>query len=566
MLGVVSGRLFSVPVVLAAALVGCGGGRELPAPASAGGAASASSQPPGLSRTDPGGGGGDRTSAASEAELRYRRVLERVRALAAQRAVGPPAPPPPPLPAGLADIDYDQARMLRFRPEASLWRGAGHDVEVQLFHRSPFSRDRVTVHLVDPAGDEIPVPYDPDRFEVPRSLDLSPEERADLGYAGLRVHGPIHGRDYLDEILVFLGASYFRSLGPRQGYGTSARGLAVDLGLASGEEFPRFTDLWLVEPSPSGTVRLVALLDGRRVTGAYGFTVSLGAEATHLDVDARVYLRAPVDALGLAPMSSMFLFGEASPARFGDFRPEVHDADGLAVWAGNGERLWRPLDNPEGTRTSDLAFDGVRGFGLLQRDRAFDHYQDLEARYERRPSVWVTPRGDWGSGVLRLLEIQTELETDDNVALCWVPDAPPSVGEPFDVAYRVSFGRLPAASPPWRVTATRRTRPRDASAGTRFVIDFDLEGPVPPLEALSLVVSADQPEVRIDDVRVEALPTAAEASGETRPGSARGGRVRGTFVARLAAPLPPGTANLRAFLRGPTAASETWTRIWRPDR
>ena len=117
----------------------------------------------------------------------------------------------------------------------------------------------------------------------------------------------------------------------------------------------------------------------------------------------------------MAPMTSMFLYGEDRPRPFDDYRPEVHDSDGLLMQTGGGEWLWRPLFNPHALRVSSFSDEHPRGFGLTQRDRDFSHYQDEDAHYQRRPSYWVAPLADWGKGSVQLVEIPTDEEIHDNI-------------------------------------------------------------------------------------------------------------------------------------------------------
>lgn len=238
--------------------------------------------------------------------------------------------------------------------------------------------------------------------------------------------------------LAFQGASYFRSSGSRDQYGLSARAIAIDTGLASGEEFPAFTHFWIEQTGPD-TVRVHALLDGPSLTGAYAFECRKSTGNVTQDVTAAVFLRKNVAQLGLAAASSMFWYDQASPPARRDWRPEIHDSDGLAIWAGNGERIWRPLENPSVARLNSLRAASPKGFGLLQRDQSFDHYQDDGVFYDRRPSLWVEPKGDWGAGAVCLYEMPTASETLDNIALFWKGDKPAKAGERRDFAYRLTW-------------------------------------------------------------------------------------------------------------------------------
>lgn len=238
--------------------------------------------------------------------------------------------------------------------------------------------------------------------------------------------------------LAFQGASYFRSSGSRDQYGLSARAIAIDTGLARGEEFPAFTHFW-IEQTGADSVRVHALLDGPSVTGAYAFDCHKGKDGVTQDITAALFLRKDVEQLGLAAASSMFWYDQSSPPARRDWRPEIHDSDGLAIWAGNGERIWRPLENPPVAKLHSLRAPSPKGFGLVQRDQAFDHYQDDGVFYDRRPSLWVEPKGDWGAGAVCLYEMPTENETMDNIAMFWRGDEPAKAGERRDFAYRLTW-------------------------------------------------------------------------------------------------------------------------------
>jgi len=374
------------------------------------------------------------------------------------------------VPEWLLKASYDQWRDIRFRPDRSLWRDKKLPFEVQFFHPGLFYDRVVTINVVDAQGIR-PHPFSPSNFDYGRT-DFASRVPQNLGYAGFRVHAPIKTAQYYDEVIVFLGASYFRALGKNQVFGLSARGLAVDTALPSGEEFPYFREFWLVTPEADAkSLTIYALLDSPSLTGAYRFVVTPG-ETTAVDVDAQLFLRRDVKKLGIAPLTSMFFHGENTNRFFDDFRPETHDSDGLLLSLSNGEWLWRPLDNPTALHVSAFQMVNPRGFGLLQRDRDFDHHQDIETRAELRPSVWIAPRNDWGAGHVELVEIPTKGDANDNIVAFWVPDRPARATEMFVISYTMSWYDEDAARPPaGRVVGTRRDM-----AGTedvhRFVVDF----------------------------------------------------------------------------------------------
>ena len=327
------------------------------------------------------------------------------------------------LPKALTDLTYDQYRDIRFNTARSLWRSEKLPFELAFFHQGLFFESPVRIHeIVNDKAREIK--FNPALFNYGAN-NLDTNAFKDLGFAGFRVHYPINNNEYKDEILVFLGASYFRALGKGQLYGLSSRGLAVDTAVNSGEEFPQFTAFWIERPrAKDKELTIYALLDSRRVTGAYRFIVKPGVD-TVVDVKSRLFLRENVAKIGLAPLTSMFFFGENQRSAVEDYRPEVHDSDGLSIKTGTGEWLWRPLINPKKLMVNSFSTTNPGGFGLMHRDRAFSSYEDLEARYEERPSAWVEPKGEWGSGKVELVQIPTPDETNDNIVAFWTPDSMP---------------------------------------------------------------------------------------------------------------------------------------------
>ena len=383
------------------------------------------------------------------------------------------------IPDELANMNYDQYRSIHFRPEASLWRGESL-FEIQLFHPGFLYREPVVLHMASSAGDPS-LKFKQDFFNyVGQAEALAGKAPENIGFAGFRVHYPLNTNEYKDEFLVFQGASYFRLVGPGQVYGLSARGLAIDTAESSGEEFPVFREFWLVKPEPDQTrLVLYALLDSPSVTGAYRFEITPGAP-TEMGVEARLFARRDIKKLGIAPLTSMFHHGENTTRFVDDFRPEVHDSDGLLVAAANGEWIWRPLSNHRALRVSSLVDENPRGFGLLQRDRDFNHYLDMEADYELRPSLWVMPQGEWGKGRVELVEIPTDSEVNDNIVAYWVPEQVFKAGETRRFSYRLrTFDQHLAEQGGARVLRTRigwgavpgQSNPPPHSK-RQFVIDF----------------------------------------------------------------------------------------------
>lgn len=455
------------------------------------------------------------------------------------------------VPDWLLQISYDQWRDIRFRPEEALWRGQRSNFEVQFFHPGLFYDRPVKVHVVDAQGVHAAA-FSPSQFDYGKN-DFASRVPQDLGYAGFRVHYPIKKADYKDEVIVFLGASYFRAVGRDHAYGLSARGLAVDTGLPTGEEFPWFREFWLVRPAPAASeIEVYALLDSQRVAGAYRFVVRPGLQ-TLVDVEAKVFVREPVGKLGIGPLTSMFFFGENTPERPLDFRPEIHDSDGLLLADGSGEWIWRPLENPRTLRVGAFRLVDPRGFGLIQRDRDFAHYQDLETRQDTRPSAWVAPVGNWGPGRVELIEIPTQQDIHDNVVAFWVPEQQVTPEAPLAFSYRMHwYGDDPARPPGGRVVSTRRDRGTYEGAH-RFVIDFEGEklATLPPETVLRGMVSATpaggEPGELLEQVVVHNPVT-------------RGWRL--VFQVRPGGDDP---LELRAFLQlGDDTLTETWSYLLKP--
>lgn len=368
-----------------------------------------------------------------------------VRQMARELAASSYKEPDTGLPDSLRDLPYDLYRDIRFLPEKALWRGTGVPFEIQLFHRGFLYRNRVQISLVE-NGQATPVVYSPDFFSYGR---VTPQPaNIDLGFAGFRLHGPMNRPDYFDEIVVFLGASYFRAIAKDQIYGLSARGLAIRTADSSGEEFPAWRAFWIERPAPNvNSVVVHGLLDSESAAAAYRFTIRPG-DITVIDVEMALYPRRDIDKGGLAPLTSMFLFDANDRVGIDDFRPGVHDSDGLAMWNGRGERLWRPLINPDTLQVSDFYDTNPRGFGLMQRQRDFHDFEDLEARYEKRPSLWIEPIGDWGEGAVQLVEIPTREEIHDNIVAYWRPKAVLKAGGEYLYNYRMHWcGQNPSMPP-----------------------------------------------------------------------------------------------------------------------
>ncbi|WP_374297836.1 glucan biosynthesis protein [Sphingomonas sp.] len=327
-------------------------------------------------------------------------------------------------------VDYDRVGAIRYRPDRQLAGG------IRLFPLGRYAPTPVAINIVE-GGQARPLTFSPDLFEA--EAGHAPA----LGIAGFRAVT----KDGKSDWIAYQGASYFRASGSQDQYGLSARGLAIDTGIAGAEEFPAFTEFW-IERTGEQSYLIHALLDGPSVTGAYRLATAFtpgAAGGTVQQVSAVLFFRRDVRRLGIAPATSMFWYGEGNRAAARDWRPEIHDSDGLAIWTGSGERIWRPLTNPPRETLDSFADQNPKGFGLIQRDRDFDHYQDDGAFYDRRPNLWVEPGQGWGKGQVMLYAFPTGSETVDNIVAFWTPAAAPRAGQRLAFDYRLRWGSQDAS-------------------------------------------------------------------------------------------------------------------------
>lgn len=489
--------------------------------------------------------------------------FEGLKALARELAGKPYEAPPNPQPEVLEKIDYDAHGKIRFRPEMALWADGPSPWPVTFFHLGRYFQKPVRMHVLED-GKAREIVYDESYFEMPAD---SPAKQLPpgAGFAGFRFQESRSGHpgrkgEKLDwkknDWVAFLGASYFRAIGELYQYGLSARGLAIDPAVAGQiEEFPDFTHVWLEAPQEASEhVVVYALLSGPSVAGAFRFRMHRGKGVT-MEIEQALHLRKDVARLGVAPLTSMYWYSEKAKATMADWRPEVHDSDGLALWTGAGERAWRPLNNPPRTVASAFVDDNPRGFGLLQRDREFGHYMD-GVYYERRPSLWVETLGDWGKGSVQLVEIPTDDEIHDNIVAMWVPQAPARAGDAFAFRYRLHWlADEPFPPPLGRVVATRMgnggqpgtVRPRGVR---KFMVEF--RGP-----ALTEIPFGVKPEVVLSASRGSYSYVFAEAVPNDVPG-----HWRAQFDLTVEGTDP---VEMRCFLRGgDKVLTETWMYQYLP--
>ncbi|GHA22208.1 glucans biosynthesis protein G [Devosia pacifica] len=495
-------------------------------------------------------------SSAQSMPFDFDALAERMR----QRATTAHAAPPAALPAPLAQLDYDGYRRIQFRAENARWQDNDAQYHLHAFHPGWLYPEPVKLYEVS-GGEATPLLFSADDFDY-----HDPELVEELGHddfpgiAGFRINHPLNRDGAFDELVSFLGASYFRALGRDNIYGLSARGLVINSWGEGPEEFPRFSEFYLERPVAGEPLTIYAALESESVTGAYRFVITPAGpdrQETSMEVTARLFFRHDVRELGVAPLTSMFVFSDVNRSGFDDYRPQVHDSNGLAIERATGERLWRPLNNTATLGNSYFGETDPRSFGLFQRGRAFESYQDAGAHYERRPSLRVEPLGDWGAGLVRLIEIPTRTETDDNIVAFWIPSEPVKAGDAREFNYRLIWGDLEPQPDGDHAYVTETLAGQGGVSGVenadnlrKFVIDFTGG----PLESLP------------GGATIDVLATASGGKVETSTLS----YVPASGVWRLVIDVAsdgPAPIELKAYLvSGGHVLTETWLYQWRDDQ
>ena len=485
---------------------------------------------------------------------------------------------PAPVPEFLTQLSYPEWSGIHYLAEKAIWAEEGLPFTVQFFHPGLYYDRPVRIHLVD--GESVQdIAFDPSMFQY-GSEDLAKQVNnnlSSLGFAGFRLHFPLNRQDYKDEVAIFLGASYFRALPAGSHYGIYSRGLALDTATAQGEEFPYFTEFWIVKPAPDATeITVYAVMDSPSMAGAYRFIITPGSP-TVMQVKNALFIRQGaknIQKIGLAPLTSMFFYGEEKNGRRDDYRPEVHNSDGLIFTDGDKNWHWSPLANPRRLSVNTFPLNNPRGFGLLQRDTDFNNYQDLGARYDLRPSLWVEPEGDWGPGTLNLVEIPTEDADHDNIVAFWSPDKPrdknaPEKPEaelryPDTLMYSWKLFWMPPSSPlhkKGQVTSTRISRSGDTMT---FHVDFaggELST-LPEDTGISSIVETPEP-IPLLEKRLIRNPV---SKGWRLEFKIRLPKEEGVLDSLMAARKGPVNLRFRAQLKQgenlPDPLTETWIYDW----
>lgn len=448
-------------------------------------------------------------------------------------------------PAQALASSYDEFRMARFRATAAVQLDSLGKYRLHLLPTAWIHSNEVALAIVED-GVAHSLRADPDMFDWGPLKKVAAFSK-NVPLSGFRINGPLNNAEISDEIIVFQGASYFRALSRGQDYGISARGLGLSTGAIGGEEFPRFSKFWIERPAPKVDELVIhALLESTSLTGAYMFKVRPGAE-TAIDVKATIFPRTEITEIGIAPLTSMYLVSSSDRTRVSDFRPSVHDSDGLSIQNGQGEHLWRALSNPRHIETSTFEDDNPKGFGLEQRERGFAAYQDMEARYHKRPSVWVEPKSGWGQGSVILVELPTENEANDNIVAFWRPKHPLQPGRGHEFSYRLSwpdsFSRIGPKARVVRTMAGRSIGPERDAGAVQFVLEYD--GAETIGGSAALIPSVEASQGRLGEAQVQL------------------NKESGTL--RIAFKFYPGTsdtADLRLSVAGLPGGAETWLYRW----
>jgi len=471
-------------------------------------------------------------------------VVEKAKVLAKA-----PYQAPQPVSKFLREISYEAYQGIRFNPDRSLWRKNQSNFQVMFLAPGLYYTHPVTLNVIEAEGPRA-LSFSKNDFMF---ADPEVEKRvpADVGLAGFKLTFPLNQKNEQNQFMVFAGASYFRGVGKDNAFGISGRGLAVDTGLPSGEVFPAFTEFWLVRPSPDAKDMVVyGLLDSASLTGAYQFTIFPG-NPTKIKVKTQLFPRKTIQLLGMAPLTSMFFYGENTPRPTGEWRREVHDSDGLQIHDGStGEWIWRPLRNPGTLEMDFFSNKNIQGFGLLQRDGKFLNYEDLGARYDKRPNAWVEAQGEWGQGKVVLVQLPTADETNDNMVAFWTPNAPVTPDTPLVFAYHVSFGKSDIPQNPMGVVDNtfigdgNRIGGGNVPNAYRVIVDF-IGG---PLNALSSNSPINSQVTALEDGEI--LEHFVEYHEQ----------IKGWRLSILAKPFLQKPLHLRAFLHNETTTlTETWT-------
>lgn len=455
----------------------------------------------------------------------------------------PFVPLPSDLPAAFRDLSYEQYAAIRQRPGTAIWAGENIGFAIEPLHRGFIFSSPVEISLVEEAKARR-ILYNPSLFDFGKLV--IPANTGDLGFSGFRVLA--QGASGFSEVALFQGASFFRAVAPGQTLGAIARALSIKTADPRGEEFPAFRSIWIERPTlAAGALIIHALIDSESVTGAYRFTLRPG-DATIIDTECTLFARTAVDNLGLATMSAAHLSGPIDGRCDNDLRPSVNEVSGIQMLTGKGEWLWRPVANRETLQISAFVDENPRGFGFLQRDRNFDHYQDDDQHFETRPSLWIEPIGEWSAGGIQLIEIPSQSEGNDNIIAYWKPKQPLAAASETFFAYRQFWCWSPPEQPPLAIAAQSRSGRGSSANRRRFIVEFAGETLGVPENAQAI-----KPNLNVAPGSIAGLRTIVSASKKS---------------CRVLFEIDPGKesySEIRLVLEaGGKPISETWLYRWTP--
>jgi periplasmic glucans biosynthesis protein len=449
-------------------------------------------------------------------------------------------PPNLALPDPFNGLSYDTYLAIRHRPERMIWADEQRPFVVEPLHRGYLFTAPVAISVVE-NGTVRRIVYDSGRYNFGR-LQV-PGTVPDLGFSGFRLLTP---GDNPREIAIFQGATFFRSLAKGQNLGVMARALAIRTADARGEEFPLFRAFWIERPGTDGVTVVHAVADSESATAAFRFTIRPN-DITIIDTEATIFARSAIDHVGMSAMQATFFFAANRRRNVDDMRPAVHEINGLQMLNGRGEWIWRPVSNPEQLQISSFVDDNPRGFGLIQRERDFAAFHDDDQQFQLRPSLWIEPIGEWGPGVVQLVEIPSDSEVNDNIIAYWRPRQPLAAGTETSLAYRQFWCWTAPERPPVATAIGFRIGRGGAARRRRFLVEF----------GGGFLAQDNPPEARL--------------SLSATPGQIVNPRIvyhAGRRTARVGFDLDPGTdgaVELRLLLEGPDGPlSETWLYRWTP--
>lgn len=446
------------------------------------------------------------------------------------------------LPDPFKALTFEQYNAIALKDDARVWGDQNVGFVIEPLHRGFQYTNPIQLNLVAD-GKAYRLVYDVKLFDFGK---LNPGTKVgDIGFSGFRVLRP-HSDGNLADIAAFQGANFFRALAEGQVAGLMARALAIKVADPKGEETPIFRQIWIEKPSlVAATLIVHALIDSESVAGAFRFTIRPG-EATIMDTECTLFPRVNIDNFGLATMSATHLLGFMDHKKFDDYRPNVSEVCGLQMLTGNDEWVWRPVTNPGSLQISSFQDNKPKGFGCLLRDRDFEDYADEDNQWEKRPSLWIEPIGDWAEGFVQLMEIPSQSDANDNILCFWRPKDSLKGGTEVSFAYRQFWCWDPPARPD--LAQTRHSRSGTNGKRQRFFVEFagDVLGKADVANAISPTLTAGAGSITM-------MRTFADPDQKSY---------------RLLFELDPGSADsseLRLVLQANgKPVSETWLYRWTP--